>query len=288
MDEARLSAQWSANPGDARLAVELATLMVRQGRALAARDVLATCWRASEDPSLLCEAAARMGVDVWAGGAGGAPWRSWLAPPPESQPTRDWGFVSPHRDDRFGLPVCVVADTVCMVAQSVVVGIRWVRLVCLDATTGRIRWEQERRDVVGPGGAFVVGGRRFPIAVGWAYAHLGDEGLQLCVDVFRPEDGVQIGGDVFALDDAIMASPGQPQPLGADASVLWPVVWITDDARRQHTFRVDAADGSFRETSVDDDGHDWDAVVGCDVGIVVQDASGIYLQRSEERRRERV
>jgi len=244
MDERRQRAAIDVEPQRLSLRLELAQALAREGRSEDARVELERAARAGLDPTRIGEMASALRLGSWFGRRGQSPLRSWLGALP-SAPSLRWSYQSPHEDDRFGLPLCVTPQRAIVIAQSVVVGMRYVRIVALDLTTGRVAWEHERRNLFGPTGAFVLGGAGSPQRVGWGFAEpSATEGFDLCVATYDLATGA--GGPTHRLSfaEALVLAPSTDL-LRLDDAIFWAVSWTDEELRHSGLVEIDADHGTM-------------------------------------------
>jgi hypothetical protein len=100
-----------------------------------------------------------------------------------------WRWRSHDPNDTLGKPLCAGAGVVALVVQNAVVGMRFERLVCLDADSGALRWAQERRELVASAAPAWAGGGGHPAALLWAYiSPMDDEEEGASEDADEEED----------------------------------------------------------------------------------------------------
>ncbi len=269
---AGLLARLALVPDDVAALTALARAYGRgeQGRAL--RAVLAAAVRTPEMALEVGRIAAGR-TWPWEGALGQAPLRTALSPPPLTAPRTRWRYTSPHPDDRFGMHVALLPERLCLVAQSVVVGMRYVRLLALDTRTGRLAWEREEQNLFGPCAPFVLetaGGA----AVAWAYAQSDAAGCGLHVEVICPATGALEARHFLPLPNGQVARPGAHLAIGQGVG-MWPVHWTDSQARRAALFAVDLETGALRQAAAI--ALDTDGVVAVAGHWVTRSDSGLHL-----------
>lgn len=227
-----------------RLARQLAAAYTHAGRPRRARTHLLD---ALADPEAFQDAA-RLGVDRWSTHRGALPYKTALGSPPTHPPRTLWRFHSPLVDERFGLPPALRPDRILLLAQSTVVGMRFVRMLAIDTATGRIAWENERRNLLALAAPFWLGGDTAEEQAGWAFATLVDGDITLGIASYHAENGTPSHTAWHPLPEAIaIAASSSLAPL--DANTLgWPVHWTSEEAHHRITLHVDRESGTFRHT----------------------------------------
>lgn len=238
----RVRRAWLADPGSTESTRELAGEWTRRGRWSEARRVLAKAAVAGCVGTGAIASALRL--TTWGGTVGGWPHRHWSGLAPlETAPSEAWTFESPWSDDRFGLPIGVVANRMLLVAQSVVVGMRFVRLVALDLESGSLAWAREFRRVFAPSGPVPIGDEP---SFAWTHAAETPDGFDLVCVTVSAEDGVERSESRLSLPGAlaVSASPSLV-PRGLAGGWVWRVDWQTSERRVSWLVAVDEASGAL-------------------------------------------
>jgi len=277
----RLERLWRLGPRDYALVSDVLAAYVHAGRPRLAQSRLLQGVDEGvvtmDDASALAQ---RWSVDRWSGRRGGAPFHTSLAQGPGAL-NEAWRFVSPHPDDRFGLPPCVRPDRVIVVAQSVVVGMRFQRILGLDAHTGRVVWEHERRNVLRVAAPIWLGGRDRAECVGWPYVVETSTAADLCIEMFDPVTGDVLGTTRHTLDDAYVVSPDRELVAISEGAWAWHVTWNDESLRHDALILIDRETGEFQEDHLPGMPHeslvqDGDELFGIDdTGLVVWEGARV-------------
>ena len=246
----RLEHLWRLGPIDEALVQQLASAYIHEGRPRRAQACLLQALDAGVSQRVIARLSTDLALDRWQGREGQRPKRTWFGHLRGEGLKSAWAFYSKHPDDRFGLPPCVRPDRVILVAQSAVVGMRFVRLVALDARTGRVVWEQVRRDVLKPTAPVWLGGDHDIESLGWAYTQELDDGYSLCVEVFDPMSGESLRLARHPLPRALVTETASSLVAIGPDRLGWRVRWTEEDARFEELILIDRARGGFLDESL--------------------------------------
>lgn len=166
----RLRHLWRLGPQSAALLSDLIHALARAGLT---DEAWATAHGAARAASLAPDVSAAalqpFALDRWHSRHGQAPFRAALCAAPEQAPQLLWRWRSHDPHDTFGKPLCAGFGCVALVAQNSVVGMRFERLICLDAVTGHLRWSEERRALLASAPPAWAGGTLHAPSLLWAY-----------------------------------------------------------------------------------------------------------------------